>query len=181
MGARAARIAEVLNVDNMFNLILWSISFLTITIYLLYILYRYGVQPSISATYYKIKHKAIFSFVLLITAFPLMILSSTGLMFFGGSALLFVATAAAYMGDDGKPDEQDNLTNKVHVYSAYAAVLLTTLSIIIDFDMWYMTLPLIVLAITIALRVVYIPNRVWWIEIVAFMQLYITLLISKVL
>lgn len=105
--------------------------------------------------------------------FPLIILSSTTLMFFGGSALLFVAAAAAYMGND--------LTNKVHVYSAYAAVLLTTLSIIIDFDMWYMTIPLIVLAITIALRVVYIRNRVWWVEITAFIQVYVTLLISRVL
>lgn len=156
-----------------FNLTLWLVSFLIITFYLIWIVWRYGVQASISQTYYKIKHKPLFSFVLMFTAFPLIILSSTALMFLGGSALFFVATAPAFM--------DDRHTKDVHLYSAYAAVLFTTLSIIIDYNMWYMTLPLVILALAIVFKVVKISNRIWWMEIIAFIQVYLTLLISKIL
>jgi hypothetical protein len=109
----------------------------------------------------------------MLTAFPLIILSSTGLMFFAGSALFFVATAPAFMSDKH--------TRDVHLYSAYAAVIFTVLSIIIDYNMWYMTLPLIVLALATTFNVIKISNKIWWLEIIAFIQVYVTLFINKIL
>ena len=154
------------------NLLLWLISFCVITLYLLYIVYRHGVQVSISATYYKIKHKPLFSFVLMFTAFPMMILASTSLMVLAGFALFVVATSPAFMRDES--------VRKVHTYSAFIAIVLTTLSIIIDFDMWYMVLPLVVFALAIALKAIKVANRIWWMEIVAFIQIYITLFIKLI-
>ena len=155
------------------NLILWLISLLIISGYLLYIVWRFGVQASVSDTYYKIKHKPVFSFVLIFTAFPLIILSSTGLMFFAGAALMFVAVSPAFM--------KHSLEKKVHTYSAFIAILFTILSIIINFKMWWMVLPLITFSLIITLKVIKINNRIWWIEIVAFGQMYLTLFISKVI
>ena len=155
------------------NLLLWLISFCVITLYLLYIVYRHGVQVSISATYYKIKHKPLFSFVLMFTAFPMMILASTSLMVLAGFALFVVATSPAFMRDES--------VRKVHTYSAFLAIVFTTLSIIIDFDMWYMTLPLVVFAIAIALKAIKIGYRIWWMEIVAFIQIYSVLFIKLVI
>lgn len=154
------------------NLLLFLISFCVITLYFLYIVYRHGVQVSLSATYYKIKHKPIFSFVLMFTAFPMMILASTGLMFFAGAALIFVSASPAFMRDES--------VRKVHTYSAFLAIVFSTLSIIIDFDMWYMTLPLVIFAIAISLKAIKVANRIWWMEIVAFIQIYITLFIKLV-
>lgn len=154
------------------NLLLWLISFCVITLYLLYIVYRHGVQVSISATYYKIKHKPLFSFALMFTAFPMMILASTSLMVLAGFALFVVATSPAFIRDES--------VRKVHTYSAFLAIVFAMLSIIIDFDMWYMTLPLILFALAISLKAIKIGYRIWWMEIVAFLQIYITLFIKLV-
>lgn len=157
----------------MVNLILFLISFLTITTYLIVIYFLFGILPSISDSYYKLKNKAIFSLVLMFTAFPLIILSSTGLMFFAGSALIFVASAPAFMSN--------KLVRDVHVYSAYSVVLLSILSIIIDYQMWYLALPLVMLSLATSFKIITISNRVYWLELIALEQIFLTLYINKIL
>ena len=93
------------------------ISFLLILLYVIYIVINYGVPKSISATYYLIKPKWIFSLVLILS----MVLSFNQFMditpepfkflpFIFCSGIIFVAAAPNF--------RSNTLTDKVHDYSA---------------------------------------------------------------
>jgi hypothetical protein len=93
------------------------ISFILIALYIIYIIINYGIPKSISASYYSLKHKAVFSLVLLVS----IILSFNQFMdvtpdnfkflpFIFCSGILFVAAAPNFNSSD--------LTLKVHYVAA---------------------------------------------------------------
>lgn len=93
------------------------ISFLIILLYIIYIIINYGVPKSISATYYLIKPKWIFSLVLIFS----MVLSFNQFMditpdslkflpFIFCSGIIFVAAAPNF--------KTSTITDKVHDYAA---------------------------------------------------------------
>ena len=73
-----------------YKLILFILSGAVFTIYWLYIYYRYGIQKSISDSYYKLKNNNyLFTLVLWGFSVPIMIIGETGLMFFAGAFICF--------------------------------------------------------------------------------------------
>lgn len=134
--------------------------------YIAWIWAKYGVLKSISHSYYVLPKNLRFMFTLFCWgyAFPAMIIASTPLMFFAGSAICFVGAAAAY---------KENMTEWVHIISASLAIVLSQLSIIIDFDMWYITVGFAAIALPMYITRFFnvFPTRTWWVEILAFISI----------
>lgn len=132
--------------------------------YVGYIWIKYGVQPSISDSYYVLPnvYNSLFTLFCWGFAFPIMILASTPLMFFSGAGICFVGAAAAF---------RSNLTKEVHIAGALLGVLLSQVSIAIDYKMYYINFIFITTAALIILFKKYLSNTTWWIEIIAFISI----------
>ena len=141
------------------NAIFWS--------YVIFIGFKYGVQKSISESYYVLPKKLNFIFTLVLWGFaiPLCILSNgDGLMFFAGAGICFVG-AAAQMHED--------FVRKVHMTAAIGGITLGELSIIFVHDMWWLTLAGVLIFIPIFIFAT--KTRLWWGEIIAFLTMSIAM------
>lgn len=140
-----------------------------VAVYLTYnisIYRKYGILPSVSASYYSLPKKWNLLFTLFTWgyALPAMIigvdLTHNVLMFLAGGGITFVGAAAAY---------KEELTEKVHVYGAWIGIGATQLSIIFDFHMWYVS------AVSIGLGgllyLLKIKNLTYWVEQIAFISI----------
>ena len=140
--------------------------------YVSWIWAKYGVLKSISHSYYALPENLRFLFTLWCWgyAIPAMIVASTPLMFFAGAGICFVGAAAAY---------REKMTETVHIIGAACAILFSQLSIIIDFNMWYVTVAFAAIALPLALtrfsKKGICPNRTWWVEILAFITIALVL------
>jgi hypothetical protein len=139
--------------------------------YVAFIWIKYGVQPSISDSYYKLpeKEKILFTLFCWGFAFPAIIIgsvmSNTPIMFFAGSGILLVGA---------KPDFR-NGDRLFHLIAAYVAVALSQLSIAVDFHMYWLNISFVTIAGTLFLIKKFISNHVWWAEIVAFLSICVAL------
>lgn len=143
--------------------------------YISFIVNRYGVLPSISESYYKMKDDNLFGgglFTLFIwsLSLPLIIIGSTSLMFFAGAFLAFVGAATAF--------KDLKMTRRVHNIGAIGGIGFGFLSMIIDFQLFELTYFMVVLSLTLFLLKT--KNLIWWIEILAFILIIIGLFIVKV-
>jgi len=158
--------------------ILLLISLSTILIYLGYIVIRYGIQYSISETYYTIGEKWWFTLILFAWIFPLMMVGLTirdsPFIFFGGTSILFVATAPSFK-------IEKSLERKVHLIGSYLGVGFTILSIIFDFDKWYIGIPFILYIILSMTNIIKIKNKIWWIEILTYLLMLLIILNDRYL
>ena len=143
-------------------------------ILLSYILYA-GTAESLSATYYKVKKPYLFQLALGITGFLMMIylLDITAgkwyqfLSFFATSALIFVAFA---------PDYKNMLEGKVHNVNAYVSAFASVLLLVL-MGFWYVpVLPAIAAFFIIKKH----GNKTYWLEMVCFASIFITVLISGI-
>jgi len=133
----------------------------------------YGIQRSISNSYYKLPSKYNFLFVLFCWgfSFPAIIigveLTNNFLMFLAGAGIGFVGAAAAF---------KEKMTNSVHMTGAYSAVALSQLSIFYDFHLYYINVIFIVGALLMEILSYYnkLKNKIWWQEILAFISIIIT-------
>ena len=95
------------------------ISSLIITIYILYIIINYGIPHSLSATYYFLKNKWIFSAVLAVSSMmilPIMLSEPYSfLYFFGVTGVLFVSATPNFRDDE--------LVDSVHTWSAIISLI----------------------------------------------------------
>ncbi len=135
--------------------------------YVAFIWAKYGVQQSISESYYCLPRKwnFIFTFALWGFAFPAIILSNgDGLMFFAGAGICFVGAAAQM---------HQEFVRKVHMIAAIGGITLGELSIIFVHDMWWLTA--IAAAIIIPIAIFAKKSRIWWAEIIAFLTISIAL------
>lgn len=94
-------------------------SFLLITLYIIYFVIKYEIPHSLSATYYYLKNKWIFSAVLAVSSLmilPIMLSSPYSfLCFFGVTGVLFVSAT---------PNFRDNeLVDSVHTWSAIISLI----------------------------------------------------------
>ena len=134
--------------------------------YLTFVVITYGVQTSISESYYRLPKKINFLFTFFCWGFaiPAIILGDNALMFLAGSGIAFVGAAAAF---------KDKMTNNVHMIGAYGGVLLSQISIWYNYHMWYITIIFIILSGTLLLLKV--KNKIWWVEVAAFLSICIVL------
>jgi hypothetical protein len=134
----------------------------------------YGVQPSISDSYYVLpkKYNFLFTFFCWGFAIPTIIFSETAIMFVAGSSISFVGAAAAF---------KDTLTRKVHYTGAYLGVALSQLSIAVDFKLYILNIIFLVSTILLFSFKKTIKNHIWWIEIISFLLVFVALFIYKIL
>lgn len=129
---------------------------LIFTLYISAVAYFYGVQPSISETWYAIKHRILFS----LFCFSLGILNCLhgGWWFFiAGGGLCFVGGAAHY--------KQGRFAEFVHYSGALVAIIFS----IIGSGFYWALVP-------IGLAALIKDNRIWWIEVVAFYSIILYLI-----
>jgi hypothetical protein len=131
--------------------------------YVGYIWIKYGVQTSISESYYRLPWKKKHLFVLFCWGFAMSaIIASidiTPLMFGAGVGISFVGAAAEF---------KKRLSRTVHYVGAIGGIAFSQLAILLGFDM--LILNIIFLsstALLLAMRSI-VNNYFWWIEIIAF-------------
>ena len=152
--------------------ILAIISAILFAIYLILMAEFHGVQPSISDNYYVSKHPWTFTLAMWTVAFMMLppMLSATTEMFqftafLSCAGIAFVGAAAAY---------RQSLSNTVHTIGAVIAALFAII--------WAYTIcpPLPTIAILAAVNILLskVSNKMYWIEIAAFIMVYVTYFIS---
>lgn len=143
--------------------------------YISFIVNKYGVLPSISESYYKMKGDKLFGgglFTLFIwsLSLPLIIIGDTPLMFFAGAFLSFVGAASAF--------KDLKMTKRVHTIGAVGGIGFGFLSMILDFQLNEITF--FMLLGSLILYLLKIKNLIWWVEILAFVLIILGLFIAKV-
>lgn len=154
------------------------LSLLCILFYIIYVVIKYGIPHSLSATYYSLVHKVIFSLVLAVSAGLILptLLSITPdrfqfLTFLSIAGIMFVAAAPDY--------ENDSLTDTIHTGSAIIALILS--------QVWVGLMNPIALLCWIPM-IIYIiywyknlgkSNIKFWGEITMLLTIYVTLMRYK--
>lgn len=143
--------------------------------YISFIVNKYGVLPSISESYYKMKGDKLFGgglFTLFIwsLSLPLIIIGDTPLMFFAGAFLSFVGAASAF--------KDLKMTKRVHTIGAVGGIGFGFLSMVLDFQLNEITF--FMLLGSLILYLLKIKNLIWWVEILAFVLIILGLFIAKV-
>ena len=153
------------------------LNFMMLTVFVSYISFiwiKYGIQRSISDSYYRLPRnlQPLFTFFCWGFAIPAIIIGTTltdsVLMFLAGSGIAFVGAAAAF---------KQKMTKTVHMIGAYGGVALSQLSIWINFKMWYITIGFLVLAIILQLFSKKI-EQIWWQETLAFLSICLVFFIA---
>lgn len=130
---------------------------------------KYGVQKSISQSYYVLPKNLQFLMTLFCFgfAFPAIILGSSIPMFIAGTGIAFVGAAASF---------QDSLTYEVHMIGAGTGVAASQLAIIFQYHMWPVSLTFAGLSLILLLLKKQIRyTHIWWIEILAFLSICVVL------
>ncbi len=138
------------------RIVLVSMSLVILTAYIVIFVSFHGIPPSLSESYYHIKHKALFSLTLVMSGgliiIPWIELSqrAEGLAFLSVAALMFVAAS---------PQFKESLSREVHYVSAG---IMAVASISWELLNWGLWLPLV------AFLIIGICNRrniVFWVEV----------------
>jgi len=129
---------------------------------------KYGIQKSISDSYYALPEQLRFLFTFFCWGFALPAIivgvEVTPLMFFAGVGIAFVGAAAQI---------HDNFVAKVHNITAISGILFSQLAIYFGYHLLWLN---IISLSLIALIYFFIKkNYIWWIEIVAFTAISIAL------
>lgn len=138
--------------------------------YVTWVAVKYGIQNSISESYYRLdfkNKKYIFAGVIWGFAVPVMYAGDNALMFLAGGTICFVGGAAAF--------KKNRMEKWVHMSGAIGGIILGMLSLIINYD----NLPFVLMAALIS-AVLYFnaTNKIWWIEIVAFLTIWLGILLN---
>lgn len=142
------------------------IPIITFTAYVVYIALRYGVQKSISKSYYCHENKLLWWIFVISFVFPMMIYGSYlevemgkfPLMFFAGSFIGFISASPHFKGT--------KLEYLVHMIGSYGGIGIGGISLWVSFGMWELTVALALVALL--LKVAKTKNHTWWIEVSAF-------------
>lgn len=126
---------------------------------------KFGVQPSISASYdcWKGLWKSLFILFCWGFAFPAMVIGVevTPLMFFATAGIMFVG--AAY-------EIKNPWVKRYHMIFAISGIVFSQLAIYFGYHLLWLNILSVILASSIALSAVLfkVKNYFWWIELVAF-------------
>jgi hypothetical protein len=150
--------------------IVWAIMVVVFVAYVSFIWIKYGVQKSISDSYYRLPEKQKYLFTLFCWGFsiPAIILGNCFLMFLAGTGICFVGAAAAFKGNE--------MEHWVHMAGAYTGVLLSQIAIWNNFDLWSINVAFVAGALPIMLCG--IKNKIWYVEILAFTSIMVALALN---
>lgn len=144
-----------------YKLISFIIMLTVFVSYVAFIWIVYGIQKSISASYYVLPEKLRFIFTFFCWGFavPAIItgVETTPLMFFAGAGICFVGAAAQI---------NDKWIYKIHMTAAISGVVFSQLAIFFGYDMLYVNLISVIM--TLLTLILSKKNYFWWIELVAF-------------
>ncbi len=152
-----------------YRLVSFILSGVIFSAFWLYVYFRHGVQKSISDSYYKLRKGHLFTLALWGFSLPLIVAVETPLIFFAAAFIGFTGTAA---------DFRQKMTDVIHVIGAVGGVVLGLASLIFDFKAYLYVIAIIVAIY--ALDRLKIKNKTWWVETVAFIGIYLTLLIKMI-
>ena len=146
--------------------ILFTLMVTVFVAYVLFIWIKYGIQKSISESYYMLPQRWNWLFVAFtwLFAFPAMYLGNSLLMLFAGGGIVFVGAAAAMHLQP---------TRTWHLTGAIGGMILGCLAMILQYHMWYM-----VAGVAGAVLLAYLLDKkhfMWWTEVVIFTALSIAL------
>ncbi len=155
------------------DLILLLISAIIFISYLIYILVNFGVQKSISMSYYKLtkKYKLIFLGFVWGFALPL------GILISGQYNILLLSIGLIMIVGITPNIVEYEAVNTVHLFGAFGGILTAMSSLWIEFD-----LPFVVLAALFVAGVIFksVKNYIWWIEVLAFSVIWAVLVYIKI-
>jgi hypothetical protein len=96
-----------------------------------------------------------------------MIAAGTLMMFLAGIGIILIGITSHY-----KENIKKSLKRKIHMIGVYISLILSQLSILIDFKMWQINIAFLFFSLIIyLLRKKYIKNYLWWGEILAFISI----------
>jgi len=158
-----------------YNQILFIISNLVFVSYNYLIYKRYGLLESISTSYYSLlndttlnpKYSFLFCLFCWGYAIPATMMASDGFIFFSGGFITFVGIASAF--------RENTFTATIHQYSALTAVVLSQLSILFIYQMWYISLVFAIFAGIMFLLKDKLSTWMYWLEIAAYFSIDIIL------
>lgn len=124
------------------------------------------IADSVSATYYNLKRKWIFSFFIVSSAFPLVYIVQSWKMFIAGGLICLVAAAPAF-----RNTKREEIAHMIGASGGFALGILD----ITLMGYWYITI-----AGTIVARLVqkYAKYKVYWVEVVGYFIIWIPLWIE---
>lgn len=136
---------------------MWAaiIQLVLFTFYTAFIWRVYGVQKSLSETWYVIKHKWLFSVILCFSIGVLQLTHGTVMFFLSGALLCFVGSASNF--------RKEKMTKIVHYVGAVGAISISLAQLGLLGIWWPLEL-----CIVLGFPILLLENRMWWMEIVAF-------------
>jgi hypothetical protein len=148
-------------------MILPIISIIVFVTYISFVGLKYGIQKSMSASYYIVKPNILFTLFCWGFSLPFMIYAGPihPIFFFAGAGICFTGAASDFLGDE--------LTQKVHMASAFSAVILGMIGLVLT-GLWWMVGIFVVYGLAVMLFANY---KIWWIEVLAFVVILIGVMI----
>ena len=159
------------------NIANYSIMFFDLIVFLsgvLLVSYFYGVQTSLSASYYALqpKYQWLFSAWCVGYSLPLTFVTDSWFVKIAVMCICIVGAAANFRGDKA--------VDITHKTAAFVAVICSHLAMIYDYQMWRLSLAsLLVAAFFFILRQKY--NGDWWAEIVTYAATFVAIFSKEVL
>jgi hypothetical protein len=151
----------------------WILFIIMQTIYWSYVTTiwtKYGIQKSISNSYYCLPTNWNFLFTLFCWGFAFLaiILGESGLMFLAGTGIAFVGAAAQI---------KEKFVRQVHLPAAIIGMLASQADIY--FNQHLLWLNLISIGLSIFAVILSRKNYIWWVENIVFIAITISYLITK--
>lgn len=140
-----------------------ALSLLIFMAYTIYIIRKFGVQPSLSDSFYDLgKYRQyLFTFFILGSSVPLMVAANATFMYIAGGLICLVGLAPAY--------KETKLESTMHVIGATGGYAVAFLSLIIDFKLWPLAIIAAILAATIKKNS---KNYTWYAENIGYFSLW---------
>ena len=143
---------------------------LTFVLYVTFIVNRFGILPSISESWYRLEglQKSLFTFFCWSIGGLMLFQTNgdTGYFFLSGAGLSFVGAATMFKTDEAK-------SNYVHPIGAVSGIIGAHLGIIFERHIYIPSIIFVIFYLSIILFVK--RNKMWWIEIFAFITILIGL------
>ena len=148
------------------NLLL-IISIITFITYITYVMVKFGIQKSISDSYYDldIKNKIFFTLALWGFALPIGIAAETTMLFLAAAGICFVGATPAF--------KDDKTEHTIHMIGAYSGIILGFASMVIDYHLYWLTG---ISVVGITLIYLFGKNKIWWIEVLAFLIIWLAVM-----
>lgn len=143
--------------------------------YVMFILFKFGVLPSISDSWYRLKELpgvwySLFTWFTWLLGVPLMFQTNgdTALFFLAGAGLTAVGVATMFK-------LEHDIQPYIHFAGALIGILCSLVGIAIERGSWIPAIVFVVASSVIVLTK--LKNRTWWIEIAAFLAIIFGLLV----